>query len=181
MRREAHRPVFVDETGTNTKMTRLHGRYPKGRQLRTKARFGHWKIQTFIAGLRRRGLTAPFFVDQPVNRRIFDVWVETQLAPTLSKGDVIILDNLPAHNSQAAEDAIRAKGAWPLNLPPNSPDLNPIEMAFSKLKPICAPRTHAPSTNCAAPSQTFAISINQQNAQPSSRPQAMLALERPML
>jgi transposase len=134
MRREAHRLVFVDETGTNTKMTRLRGRCPRGRRLRAKAPFGHWKIQTFIAGLRRRGLTAPFVIDQPMNRRIFEAWVETQLAPTLSKGDVVILDNLPAHKSQAAEEAIRARGAWVLFLPPYSPDLNPIEMAFSKLK-----------------------------------------------
>jgi transposase len=134
MRREGHRLIFVDETGTTTKMTRLRGRDLKGRRLRAKAPFGHWKTQTFIAGLRRRGLTAPFVVDQPMNRRIFDTWVETQLAPTLCKGDVVILDNLSAHKSQAAEQAIRAKGAWLLFLPPYSPDLNPIEMAFSKLK-----------------------------------------------
>jgi transposase len=134
MRREAHRLVFVDETGTNTKMTRLRGRCLKGRRLKAKVPFGHWKIQTFIAALRQGGLTAPFVVDQPMNRRIFDTWVETQLAPTLSKGDVVILDNLPAHKSQAAEQAIRARGAWLLFLPPYSPDLNPIEMAFSKLK-----------------------------------------------
>jgi len=102
--------------------------------LKAKVPFGHWKIQTFIAALRQGGLTAPFVVDQPMNRRIFDTWVETQLAPTLSKGDVVILDNLPAHKSQAAEQAIRARGAWLLFLPPYSPDLNPIEMAFSKLK-----------------------------------------------
>jgi len=134
MRREPDRLVFVDETGTNTKMTRSRGRCLKGHRLRAKAPFGHWKIQTFIAGLRRRGLTAPCVVDQPMNRRIFDTWVQTQLAPTLSKGDVVILDNLPAHKSQAAEQAIRAKGAWLLFLPSYSPDLNPIEMAFSKLK-----------------------------------------------
>ena len=134
MRREPDRLVFVDETGTNTKMTRSHGRCLRGHRLKAKAPFGHWKIQTFIAGLRRRGLTAPFVVDQPMNRLIFDTWVETQLAPTLSKGDVVILDNLPAHKSQAAEQAIRAKGAWLLFLPSYSPDLNPIEMAFSKLK-----------------------------------------------
>jgi len=134
MRRQAHRLVFVDETGTNTKMTRLRGRCLKGRRLHSKAPFGHWKIQTFIAGLRRRGLTAPFVVDQPMNRRIFDAWVQSQLAPTLSKGDVVILDNLPAHKSPVAEAAIKAKGAWLLYLPPYSPDLNPIEMAFSKLK-----------------------------------------------
>lgn len=134
MRREPDRLVFVDETGTNTKMTRARGRCLKGHRLGAKAPFGHWKIQTFIAGLRQRGLTAPFVVDQPMNRRIFETWVETQLVPTLAKGDIVILDNLPAHKSQAAEDAVRAKGAWLLFLPPYSPDLNPIEMAFSKLK-----------------------------------------------
>jgi len=134
VRREAHRLVFVDETGTNTKMTRPRGRCLKGSRLQGKAPFGHWKTQTFIAGLRRRGLTAPFVVDQPMNKHIFETWVETQLVPTLSKGDVVILDNLPAHKSKAAEQAIRDKGAWLLFLPRYSPDLNPIEMAFSKLK-----------------------------------------------
>jgi transposase len=134
MRLERHRLVFIDETGTNTKMTRLRGRCLKGQRLKAKAPFGHWKTQTFIAGLRCYGLTAPFVVDRPMNRRIFETYVETQLAPTLEKGDVVILDNLPAHKSPAAEKAIRARGAWILFLPPYSPDLNPIEMAFSKLK-----------------------------------------------
>jgi transposase len=134
MRLEPHRLVFIDETGTTTKMTRLRGRCRKGRRLRSKAPFGHWKTQTLIAGLRCHGLTAPFVVDAPMNRRIFETYVETQLAPTLAKGDVVILDNLAAHKSPAAEAAIRAKGAWVLFLPPYSPDLNPIEMAFSKLK-----------------------------------------------
>src|SRR5271163_3050549 len=134
MRLEAHRLVFVGETGTTTKMVRTRGRCAKSQRLKGQAPFGHWKIQTFIAGLRQRGLTAPFVVDQPMNRCIFDVWVRTQLAPTLSKGDVVILDNLPAHKSHAAEEAIRAKGAWLVFLPAYSPDLNPIEMAFSKLK-----------------------------------------------
>lgn len=120
--------------GTNTKMTRLRGRCLKGLRLRSKAPFGHWKTQTFIAGLRCHGLTAPFVVDKPMNRRIFDIYVETQLAPTLSAGDVVILDNLPAHKSAKAEKIVRAKGAWILFLPAYSPDLNPIEMAFSKLK-----------------------------------------------
>lgn len=132
--REGHRLIFVDETGTTTKMTRLRGRDLRGRRLRAKAPFGHWKTQTFIAGLRRGALTAPFVVDQPMNRRIFETWVETQLAPTLRKGDIVILDNLSSHKSHAAEQAIRDKGAWLLFLPPYSPDLNPIEMAFSKLK-----------------------------------------------
>lgn len=134
MRLEPHRLVFLDETGTTTKMTRLRGRCLKGQRLRSKAPFGHWKTQTFIAGLRCHGLTAPVVVDAPMNRRIFETYVETQLVPTLEKGDVVILDNLSAHKSPVAEQAIRAKGAWILFLPPYSPDLNPIEMAFAKLK-----------------------------------------------
>ena len=128
MRLEPHRLVFLDETGTTTKMTRLRGRCLKGRRLLSKAPFGHWKTQTFIAGLRCGALTAPFVIDAPMDRRIFETYVETQLAPTLEPGDVVILDNLPAHKSAAAETAIRAKGAWILFLPPYSPDLNPIEM-----------------------------------------------------
>jgi transposase len=134
MRLEPHRLVFIDETGATTKMARLRGRCPKGQRLRSKAPFAHWKTQTFIAGLRCYGLTAPFVIDRPMNRQIFETYVETQLAPTLSRGDVVILDNLAAHKSPKAEAAIRARGAWMLFLPPYSPDLNPIEMAFSKIK-----------------------------------------------
>ena len=134
MRLEPHRLIFLDETGTTTKMTRLRGRSLKGQRLRAKAPFGHWKTQTFIAGLRCSALTAPFVIDAPMDRRIFETYVETQLAPTLKPGDVVIMDNLPAHKSAAADKAIRARGAWVLFLPPYSPDLNPIEMAFAKLK-----------------------------------------------
>jgi transposase len=134
MGRDQHRLVFIDETGTTTKMTRLRGRCRKGERLHARAPFGHWKTQTFIAALRSTGLTAPFVVDAPMNRLIFDTYIETQLAPTLKKGDVVILDNLAAHKSPAAEKAIRDRGAWMLFLPPYSPDLNPIEMAFAKLK-----------------------------------------------
>jgi len=134
MRLEPHRLVFLDETGTTTKMTRLRGRCLKGRRLRSKAPFGHWKTQTFVAGLRCDGLTAPFVIDAPMDRRIFETYVETQLAPTLEKGDIVIMDNLAAHKSPIAEKAIRDRGAWILFLPPYSPDLNPIEMAFAKLK-----------------------------------------------
>lgn len=134
MSRERHRLVFIDETGTTTKMTRLRGRCTKGDRLHSKAPFGHWKTQTLVAGLRHDGLVAPFVVDAPMNRAIFETYVETQLVPTLRPGDVVIMDNLAAHKSSAAEAAIRATGAWVLFLPPYSPDLNPIEMAFSKLK-----------------------------------------------
>ncbi len=140
MRLEPHRLIFLDETGATTKMTRLRGRCPKGRRLLAKAPFGHWKTQTFIAGLRCDALTAPFVIDAPMDRRIFETYVETQLAPTLKPGDIVICDNLPAHKSAAAEQAIRAKGAWLLFLPPYSPDLNPIEMAFAKLKALLRAR-----------------------------------------
>ena len=134
MRLERERLVFIDETGTTTKMTRLRGRSLKGQRLRFKAPFGHWKTQTFVAGLRCHGLTAPLVINQPMNRRIFETYVETQLAPTLQKGDVVIMDNLSSHKSAKVDEAIRARGAWVLFLPPYSPDLNPIEMAFAKLK-----------------------------------------------
>lgn len=134
MREEAHRLVFLDETGTTTKMTRQRGRARIGARLRAKAPFGHWGTQTFIAALRCEGLTAPWVVDKPMNRAIFEVYVETQLAPTLKPGDVVILDNLASHKSDKAQALLKERGAWFLFLPPYSPDLNPIEMAFAKLK-----------------------------------------------
>lgn len=134
MRLEPHRLVFVDETSVNTKMVRLRGRSLRGSRLRADAPFGHWGTQTFIAGLRCHGLTAPWVIEKAINRPAFDTWIETQLAPTLSKGDIVILDNLAVHKSARAAEYLREKGAWFLFLPPYSPDLNPIEMAFSKLK-----------------------------------------------
>jgi transposase len=135
VRLEPHRLVFIDETGTTTKMTRRRGRCGKGQRRLSKAPFGHW-TQTFIAGLRCDGLTAPFVIDAPMDRRIFETYVETLLAPTLRPGDIVISDNLPAHKSAAAEQANRSRGAWLLFLPPYSPDLNRIEMAFAKLKAL---------------------------------------------
>jgi transposase len=134
MREQQGRLVFVDETGTNTKLIRLRGRSAKGERLNAKAPFGHWGTQTFVAGLRCGGLVAPWVVDAPMNRVIFETYVETQLAPALKPRDVVILDNLSSHKSERAEILIRERGAWLLFLPPYSPDLNPIEMAFSKLK-----------------------------------------------
>lgn len=126
--------VFIDETGTTTKMTRLRGRARRGQRLKMKAPFGHWGTQTFIAALRHDGLTAPWVIDRPMNRQIFEAYVETQLAPTLKPGDMVILDNLSSHKSQKAAAILKDRGAWFLYLPPYSPDLNPIEMAFAKLK-----------------------------------------------
>ena len=134
LREEADRLVFLDETGTTTKMTRRRGRARVGARLRARAPFGHWGTQTFIAGLRCDGLTAPWVIDKPMTRAIFEAYVETQLAPTLKPGDVVILDNLASHKSEKAQAILKQRGAWFLFLPPYSPDLNPIEMAFAKLK-----------------------------------------------
>lgn len=134
MRQEPHRLVFIDETATTTKMTRLRGRARRGQRLRAHAPFGHWKTQTFVAALRCDGLSAPWIIDGAMSRRIFETYVETQLAPTLQAGDVVILDNLASHKSEKAQAILKERGAWFLFLPPYSPDLNPIEMAFAKLK-----------------------------------------------
>jgi transposase len=134
MKKRPERLIFIDETGTTTKMTRLRGRARLGQRLKIKAPFGHWGTQTFIAALRYDGLTAPWVIDGPVNRDIFETYVEKQLAPTLRRGDMVILDNLSSHKSPKAAAILKARGAWFLFLPPYSPDLNLIEMAFAKLK-----------------------------------------------
>lgn len=134
MQREPARLVFVDETSIKTNMCRLRGRAPRGERLKADAPFGKWHTQTFIAGLRCDGLVAPWVVGGAMDGAAFATYVETQLAPTLNPGDVVILDNLNVHNSQRAAGALAARGAWFLFLPKYSPDLNPIEMAFSKLK-----------------------------------------------
>jgi transposase len=134
MRRRPGRLVFIDETSVNTKMTRLRGRAKQGKRLKASAPFGKWGTQTFIAGLRHDGLTAPWVIPGAMDREAFNIYIETQLAPTLARGDIVILDNLSVHKSAKAEAAVRARGAWMLFLPQYSPDLNPIEMAFAKLK-----------------------------------------------
>jgi transposase len=134
MRQQPYRLVFLDETYVNTKMTRLRGRSRKGQRLRTAAPFGPWETHTFIAGLRCHELSAPWVIDGPITRRAFETYIETQLAPTLAKGDVVILDNLAAHKSAKAAACLKQRGAWFLFLPAYSPDLNPIEQAFAKLK-----------------------------------------------
>jgi hypothetical protein len=127
MRLEPHRLVFLDETSLNTKMVRLRGRSLRGHRLCMEAPFGHWQTQTFIAGLRCFGLTAPWILNQAMDRVCFDTYIETQLAPTLSEGDIVILDNLAVHKSAKAAEHLRQRGAWFLFLPACSPDLNPID------------------------------------------------------
>jgi transposase len=123
-------------TSVKTNMTPLRGRSPKGDRLVADAPFGKWNTQTFIAGLRCDGLVAPFVVEGAMNGSAFDTYVTTQLAPTLHPGDVVIWDNLNVHKSPRAAEAIKARGASLLFLPRYSPDLNPIEKAFSKLKTL---------------------------------------------
>lgn len=130
------RLVFIDETSTNTKLTKRTGWAPCGQRYHTTAPFGSWKTQTFIGALRCHGLYAPWIVDAPFNKQIFELYVETQLAPTLSQGDIVILDNVAFHKSKRVEELVKERGAWLLFLPPYSPDLNPIERAYSKLKTL---------------------------------------------
>jgi transposase len=117
-------------------MTRLYGRAPRGQRLNAKAPFGHWKTTTFIAGLRVNGITAPLVLDGPMTSVAFLAYVQQVLTPTLSRGDIVVMDNLPAHKSADVQAAIKATGAQLFYLPPYSPDLNPIEMAFAKLKTL---------------------------------------------
>ncbi len=130
------RIVFVDETGTNTAMTRLRGRCKCSERLVGRAPHGHWKTTTFVAGLRNNAITAPYVIDRPMNGEIFLAWLEQALIPTLAKGDVVVMDNLPAHKIASVRQLIEAAGVILLYLPPYSPDLNPIEMAFAKIKAL---------------------------------------------
>lgn len=134
MREEPHRLIFIDETAVKTNLTRLRGRAPIGERLNAAAPFGRWRTQTFIAGLTSDALIAPWIIEGAMNGRAFATYVETQLAPALEPGTVVILDNLSTHKNARAAEALKARGCWFLFLPPYSPDLNPIEMAFSKLK-----------------------------------------------
>lgn len=117
-------------------MVRTRGRCKRGQRLIGKVPFGHWKTTTFVAGLRCGALTAPFVIDAPMNRDIFLAYLRECLAPTLVAGDIVIMDNLPSHKVAGVRETIEAAGAKLIYLPPYSPDLNPIEMAFSKLKAL---------------------------------------------
>jgi transposase len=117
-------------------MTRLRGRAPRGERLRAGVPHGHWKTTTFVAGLRLTGLTAPMVLDGPMDRMAFLAYAQHILAPTLSKDDIVIMDNLPAHKGDEIRLIIERTGAKLVFLPPYSPDFNPIENAFAKLKAL---------------------------------------------
>ena len=126
--------VFIDETWISTSMTRRYGRAPRGQRCLDSAPHGHWETTTFVGALRRHRLTAPMVTDGPMDGEIFLAYVHQFLCPTLRPGDTVILDNLSSHKVRGVERAIAATGATVLYLPPYSPDLNPIEQFFSKLK-----------------------------------------------
>ena len=133
---EPARLVFIDETWAKTNMTRTHGHCARGERPVAKAPHGHWKTLTFPAALRADRIDAPCVLDGPVNARSFLAYVEQFLVPTLSPGDVVIMDNLGSHKGKAVRRAIRPAGAKLLFLPPYSPDLNPVEQVFAKLKTL---------------------------------------------
>src|ERR1700674_5779352 len=131
---DSTRLVFIDETAANTKMVRLSGRCPRGERLVGRVPHGHWKTITFVAAMRRNGMTAPCILNGSMTGQRFLAYVEQCLAPTLKRKDVVVIDNLSAHKVSGIREAIEARGATLRYLPQYSPDLNPIEMPFSKLK-----------------------------------------------
>jgi transposase len=128
--------VFLDETGTATNLARRYGRCATSERLVAAVPYGHWRTTTFVAGLKQTGLVAPLVLDGPMTGRAFRAYVEQCLAPALMPGDVVVLDNLAAHKVDGVRQAIAAAGASILYLPPYSPDLNPIEQLFAKLKAL---------------------------------------------
>ena len=139
------RGIMGMANGAKTNMAPLRDWAPKGQRLHAKVPYGHWKTMTFLAALRCDRIDAPLVFDQPINGASFTAYVEQCLVPTLSAGDVVIMDNLSSHKRPAVRAAIRAVGARLLFLPPYSPDLNPIEQVFAKLKHLlrkAAERTH---------------------------------------
>lgn len=136
MRDHLERLIFIDETALKTNMIKTSGWAPRGDRLIDHAPAGRWNTQTFVAGLRHDRIDATGVINGPMDKDMFDLYVEDILAPTLKPKDVVILDNLPVHKSTAAKEILEQIGAWFLFLPKYSPDLNPIEMAFSKLKAL---------------------------------------------
>jgi transposase len=133
---DPERLIFIDESGATTKMARLRGRARRGERCRAAVPHGHWKTTTFVGALRLGGLTAPMVLDGPMHGPAFLAYVEQVLAPTLAPGETVVMDNLPAHKIAGVQAAIEATGARLRLLPPYSPDFNPIELAFAKLKAL---------------------------------------------
>jgi transposase len=130
------RLVFIDETWASTNMARRHGRCPRGQRLQVGVPHGHWKTTTFVGALTLRGFIAPWVLNGPINADAFETYVEKVLVPELRKGDIVVMDNLSSHKGPRVRQMIEAAGAELRYLPPYSPDFNPIENAFAKLKAL---------------------------------------------
>ena len=141
------RLVFIDETWAKTNLTRLRGRAPIGERLVAKVPHGHWKTTTLVAALDHRGMRCSMTLDGAVNRDAFEAFVEQILIASLTSGDVVIMDNLSSHKGQRVKQLIESAGATLLYLPPYSPDFNPIEQAFSKLKQLLRSAAHRTMQN----------------------------------
>ena len=133
---DPERLIFIDETWASTNLARRYGRCARGERLRVGVPHGHWKTTTFIGALTLHGFIAPFVIDGPINRLAFETYVEKVLVPELRKGDVVVMDNLTGHKGPRVRQLIEAAGASLFYLPPYSPDFNPIENAFAKLKAL---------------------------------------------
>jgi transposase len=166
--------VFIDETWTRTDMAPLRGWAPRGERLIAKVPHGRWKTMTFLAALRHDRIDAPWFIEGPIDGESFRLYVEEVLLPTLRPGDIVVLDNLGSHKSKAVRRLVRSAGAKLFFLPKYSPDLNPIEQVFAKLKHFLrkAP-PHEPSTLFAPPSAKSFKPLKRTNAPAISKTQAI--------
>ena len=172
------RLVFIDETGTSTNMARTRGRDKHGQRVIGRVPWGHWKILTFVAGLRQHGITAPFVIDRAMTRAIFIEYLRQCLVPTLKPGDIVVMDNLPAHKGQIVQQIIAAAGAELRYLPP----IPPISIRSSRpspsSNPTCAKPSNDQSTPCGNASEPCSTFSAPKNAQTSSQTTDMLELER---
>ena len=168
------RLVFIDETWAKTNMTRTHGWWRRGSPLRAQVPHGHWRTMTFLAALRHDRIAAPCVIDGPINGESFRAYVEQVLVPTLQPGDIVVMDNLGSHKGIAIRRAIRAVDARLVFLPPYSPDLNPIEQVFAKLKSCSARPRSARSKAFGGASAVCSSTSHHKNAPTISATQAML-------
>jgi transposase len=178
---DAARLVFIDETSANTKMMRLHGRCVRGERLVDHVPQGHWKTITFVAALRRHGMRASQTIDGSMTGKKFLAYVERCLAPTLKRKDIVMVDNLPAHKAAGVREAIEARGAVLRYLPKYSPDLNPIEMPFSKLKAYLRKAAERTIPCCAAGSADSRVPSLPAKLPIISGMQAMREIDRNLL
>jgi len=169
--------VFINETWTATNMTRSHGRCRWGERLRMGYPHGHRKTTTLVAGLRMTGMVAPMVLDGPINGDWFEAYVRQVLVPDLRRGDVVIMDNLSSHKRASVREAIEAVGARLLFLPPYSPDFNPIEKAFSRLKPCSAKLASGTCPGSGPSSASWSTCSSPRNAPTTSTPAAMTQTE----